>query len=207
MVFAGFALTAALGIPCFLMMHRYGLRSTRIWFRPSREQPMRGQTNCREMLMVNRTVLVADDSQTVRVLTQRALRAAGYEVVLAENGQQAVEMAGLHRPQIVILDIQMPIMDGYEACDRILRLENNLPNLRIIFLTSERGQQLDQLGRQYGAYLPKPFNEQLLLSTMQGLFDRGTDVNVCCNTGSSLCGEDSGSAESRCPSQMSLCSE
>jgi CheY-like chemotaxis protein len=159
------------------------------------------------MLMVKRTVLVADDSQTVRVLTQRALRAAGYEVVLAENGQQAVEMAGLHRPQIVILDIQMPIMDGYEACDRILRLENNLPNLRIIFLTSERGQQLDQLGRQYGAYLPKPFNEQLLLSTMQGLFDRATDVNVCCNTGSSSSGEDSGSSESRCPSQLSLCSE
>jgi CheY-like chemotaxis protein len=152
------------------------------------------------MLMANRTVLVADDSQTVRVLTQRALRAAGYEVFLAENGQEAVALAGLHRPQVIILDIQMPIMDGYEACDRILGLPNNAKQLRIIFLTSERGQQLEQLGRQFGAYLPKPFNEQLLLSTIQALFTMDGTTGECS-------GSEAKSLECRDQGNLSLCSK
>jgi CheY-like chemotaxis protein len=152
------------------------------------------------MVMANRTVLIADDSQTVRVLTQRALRTAGFEVLLAENGQEAVALADLHRPQIIILDIQMPVMGGYEACDRILRLAHNSPQLRIIFLTSERGQQLDQLGRQYGAYLPKPFNEENLLSTIHGLYGNSNVAGESCSsiTSGIKCGDSE---------HLSLCSK
>lgn len=118
-------------------------------------------------------ILVADDSRTIRTLTQRLLSDAGYEVVLAENGREAVELMRDERPHLVILDIQMPVMDGYEACENILQLPEVNSNLRIIFLTSERGCHLDQLGKQFGAYLPKPLDSRLLLSTVQHLLAEG----------------------------------
>lgn len=119
--------------------------------------------------MEKAVILIADDSQTVRLLTQRALQSAGYLVQAAKNGAEAVALAAEHHPQVVILDIQMPVMDGYEACDRILQLTENASQMRIIFLTCEQGSQLDQLGKQYGAYLPKPFNCDSLLATVERL--------------------------------------
>lgn len=122
-------------------------------------------------------ILVADDSRTIRVLTERLLSSAGFDVILAENGCQAIELAEEYKPQLVILDIQMPVMDGYEACDRILRLPDVSPGLRIIFLTSERGCHLDQLGKQFGAYLPKPLDSELLLQTVQNLLAEGNSAH------------------------------
>lgn len=116
-------------------------------------------------------ILIADDSQTVRLLSQRALQAAGYQVLVAKDGAEAVALAAEHHPQVVILDIQMPVMDGYEACDRILKLAGHASQMRIIFLTCEQGSQLDQLGKQYGAYLPKPLNSNLLLTTVDRLLN------------------------------------
>lgn len=118
-------------------------------------------------------ILIADDSRTIRNLTQRFLGEAGYQVILAENGKEAVELTCSERPCLVILDIQMPVMDGYEACEKILQLPDINPNLRIIFLTSERGCHLDQLGREFGAYLPKPLDRKQLLSTVDRLLGEG----------------------------------
>lgn len=123
--------------------------------------------------MVARTkILVADDSRAIRTLTQRILAAAGYEVVLACDGLQAVEVARDQRPEVVLLDIQMPAMDGYEACQRILQLPDRHPELRIIFLTKDQAGHLDTLGRQLGAYLPKPVNAEALLTTLRVLLQR-----------------------------------
>jgi CheY-like chemotaxis protein len=114
-------------------------------------------------------ILIADDSQTVRLLSQRVLQGAGYQVLVAKDGAEAVALAAENHPQVVILDIQMPVMDGYEACDRILKLADNVSQMRIVFLTCEQGLQLEQLGKQYGAYLPKPFNSDSLLATVKRL--------------------------------------
>ncbi|MEM7477577.1 MAG: response regulator, partial [Planctomycetota bacterium] len=63
-------------------------------------------------------ILVADDSRTVRIYVQRALTRAGYEVILSCDGVEAVELARKHSPDLAILDIQMPEMDGYTACEK-----------------------------------------------------------------------------------------
>ncbi len=121
--------------------------------------------------MARKTILVADDSKTVRIQLQRLLSDAGYDVRLAQDGREAVDMVRTEQTDLVILDIQMPAMDGYEACDRILQLPAVDSNLRIIFLTSDRGCHLEQLGRQFGSYLRKPIDGTVLLSTISRLLN------------------------------------
>ena len=116
-------------------------------------------------------ILIADDSRAVRVCLERVLRAAGYEVFVACDGAEAVRVAREVEPHLVILDIQMPEMDGYAACDEILQ-NGSLP---IIFLTKALAPHLNLLGHQLGAYLPKPANEKTLLDTVR-------DLLQCANT-------------------------
>ena len=114
-------------------------------------------------------VLVADDSRTIRALVRRTLSAAGFDVILASDGLEAVQFAKRDRPDLVILDIQMPEMDGYSACEKILALEDHPTDLPIIFLTKDNATHLDTLGTELGAYLPKPVCEETLLETVQTL--------------------------------------
>jgi OmpR family response regulator RpaB len=113
-------------------------------------------------------ILVADDSRAVRVCLERTLRAAGFDVVLACDGLQAVQAVREIGPDLVILDIQMPEMDGYAACDQILKI-NPLP---IVFLTKDLAPHLSMLGDQLGAYLPKPADEEKLVTTVRKLLQR-----------------------------------
>lgn len=116
-------------------------------------------------------ILIADDSGTVRTVVRRILTAAGYEVVLACDGRQAVESYCVERPDLVIMDIQMPEMDGYAASQEILNLNGATTDLPIVFLTKDTGTHLGPLGSELGAYLPKPVREQTLLATIQSLLD------------------------------------
>ncbi|WP_153556273.1 response regulator [Roseimaritima sediminicola] len=119
--------------------------------------------------MASATILVADDSGTVRTLVRRALVAAGFQVVTADNGVAAVAQFRQHAPELVILDIQMPEMDGYEACQQILAANLGRRPLPIVFLTRDTAQHLDALGSELGAYLPKPVCEQQLVETVRAL--------------------------------------
>ena len=110
-------------------------------------------------------VLIADDSRAVRVCLERSLRGAGYQVFVASDGAEAVRLAAEVEPQLVILDIQMPEMDGYAACDQILQ-QRSIP---VIFLTKTVASQLNALGHQLGAYIPKPADEHTLLRTVNEL--------------------------------------
>ncbi len=118
-------------------------------------------------------ILVADDSRTVRTLVHRALSNAGFEVTLARDGAEAVQLASHDLPDLVILDIQMPGVDGYAACEQILQLSCGRPTPPIIFLTKEIAVHLAALGSQLGAYLPKPVSDQSLLMTVHRLLGRG----------------------------------
>ncbi|MEM7312301.1 MAG: response regulator [Planctomycetota bacterium] len=112
-------------------------------------------------------ILVADDSRTVQCTLKRILSPAGYQLLFASDGREAVDMATLGHPDLAILDILMPEMDGYAACDEILK-QSVIP---IVFLTREPGPQLSELGRQLGAYLPKPVDEESLLLTVADLLN------------------------------------
>lgn len=110
-------------------------------------------------------ILVADDSRAVRVCLERALSAAGFQVIVACDGFEAVRLAREAEPDLAILDIQMPEMDGYAACDQILQ-HGSLP---IILLTNHLAPHLNTLGNQIGAYLPKPADDETLISTVRKL--------------------------------------
>jgi DNA-binding response OmpR family regulator len=116
--------------------------------------------------MSNPQILVADDSRTIRSHVGKILSEAGFEVILASDGCEAVEIARRESPDLVILDIQMPIMDGYQACEEILAMDDSLP---IVFLTKNDAQHLKALGDDLGAYLQKPVSAEELLTTVRSL--------------------------------------
>jgi DNA-binding response OmpR family regulator len=119
-----------------------------------------------------KTILVADDSRTVLRLTERTLVAAGYEVLLAEDGRQAVDTALANRPDLIVLDINMPELDGYGVCHELLANGSWNGSTPVIFLTSAAEPHLETLGNQLGAFLSKPTEPELLLDTVASLIQR-----------------------------------
>jgi two-component system cell cycle response regulator len=102
-------------------------------------------------------VLVADDSATVRALLRLELEAAGYGVVEAENGEQAVELATTSQPSVILLDVEMPVLDGHQAL-AALKADERTSDVPVVFLSGRgAGDDLVQALRE-GAhdYLRKP---------------------------------------------------
>ncbi|MCP5318635.1 MAG: response regulator [Chromatiaceae bacterium] len=118
---------------------------------------------------VARKVLIVDDNAGLRKLIRLTLKTAGFQLLEAENGDDALRMTKSHLPDFVLLDVMMPgSMDGYQVCSAI----KNDPSLRHVrvFILSARAQQADlDAGRQAGAehYLVKPFSPVELLKLVQ----------------------------------------
>ena len=103
-------------------------------------------------------ILIAEDERDIRDLVAFTLRFAGYEVFAAANGAEAVEMAPNVNPDLILMDVRMPRMTGYEAC-KAMKANPNLKDIPVVFLTA-RGQESEiQQGLDAGAeeYLLKPF--------------------------------------------------
>ena len=120
------------------------------------------------------TILVADDSMTVLRLIDRTLRDAGFNVRLADDGRKAVTLAFEVRPDLIVLDINMPELDGYGVCHELLASKDWDESTPVIFLTSADAPHLETLGNQLGAFLAKPTEPDLLLSTVTSLLARRT---------------------------------
>ncbi|MBE7364316.1 response regulator transcription factor [Corynebacterium aurimucosum] len=122
-------------------------------------------------------ILVVDDEQAVRESLRRSLKFNGYEVVLAADGVQAVEMVHSDSPELLILDVMMPNMDGLEVC-RTLRSEGwDRP---ILVLTARDGVSDRVAGLDAGAddYLPKPFALEELLARVRSLVRRAAAGSI-----------------------------
>ena len=103
-------------------------------------------------------ILIAEDERDIRDLITFTLRFAGYEVVAASNGEEAVALALQEIPDLIISDVRMPRMNGYEACEKI-KAEEKTKDIPVIFL-SAKGQETEiSSGLDAGAeeYLLKPF--------------------------------------------------
>ncbi|MEA4973921.1 MAG: response regulator YycF [Candidatus Metalachnospira sp.] len=114
---------------------------------------------------MNQTVLVVDDEKNIVNIIAFNLKKEGYEVLTAGDGEEAVEIACSKQPNLILLDIMMPKMDGYEACKRI-REKYNMP---IIMLTA-RAEEIDKvLGLEMGAddYVTKPFGTRELIARVK----------------------------------------
>ncbi|MBV9131550.1 MAG: response regulator, partial [Chloroflexi bacterium] len=108
------------------------------------------------------TVLVADDEKNILQLARMYLQAEGFTVETAANGREALEKVKVAKPDLLVLDLMMPEIDGWEVCRR-LRKESDLP---IIMLTA-RGDDVDKIvGLELGAddYMTKPFNARELVA-------------------------------------------
>jgi chemosensory pili system protein ChpA (sensor histidine kinase/response regulator) len=114
-------------------------------------------------------VLVVDDSITVRRVTQRLLKREGYRVALANDGLQAIERLQEEKPAVVLSDIEMPRMDGFDLA-RNIRGDARLSDLPIIMITSRIADKHREHARQLGVdhYLGKPYSEEELLGLIRG---------------------------------------
>lgn len=103
-------------------------------------------------------ILIAEDERDIRDLVAFTLRFAGYEVFAASNGEEAVEMAPQINPDLVLMDVRMPRMTGYEAC-RALKANPDLKDIPVVFLSAKGQESEIQQGFDAGAeeYLLKPF--------------------------------------------------
>ena len=116
------------------------------------------------------TILTADDDPQLLRLVSRNLELEDYEVVTASNGQQALEMIETQTPDLVLLDVMMPKMDGFTVCQRV-REFSAVP----IILITARGQDQDKVrGLDLGAddYLTKPFSVDELLARVRAVLRR-----------------------------------
>ncbi len=114
---------------------------------------------------MEKNILVVDDEQNIVNIIKYNLKKEGYNVLTAENGQEALEVFKKSNPDLILLDIMMPVLDGYEVCKKI-RETSNVP---IIMLTS-RAEEVDKvLGLELGAddYVTKPFGVRELLARVK----------------------------------------
>ncbi len=118
-------------------------------------------------------ILVVDDEEYIQELLKFNLEKEGFEVVLADDGGQALEYTNKLLPDLVILDIMLPGMDGLEVC-KLLRRTPQLSSIPVIMLTA-RGEELDKvLGLELGAddYLTKPFSPRELVARVKARLRR-----------------------------------
>lgn len=115
-------------------------------------------------------IIVADDDREVRELIIFALRFAGHKVIGAQNGKEVIQLAHQLMPDLILMDVRMPIMNGYEAC-KTIKAENETKSIPVIFL-SARGQEAEiQAGLSAGGddYILKPISPDQLTKKV-GLF-------------------------------------
>jgi twitching motility two-component system response regulator PilG len=112
-------------------------------------------------------VLVIDDSNTIRRSAEMFLRQAGFEVILAEDGFDALAKISDHQPKVIFVDIMMPRLDGYQTC-ALIKQNPTLKATPVIMLSSKDGVFDRARGRLAGSdrYLTKPFTKEALIDTV-----------------------------------------
>jgi CheY-like chemotaxis protein len=103
-------------------------------------------------------ILIAEDERDIRDLVAFTLRFAGHEVFAASNGEEAVDLAPKVNPDLILMDVRMPRMTGYEAC-KVLKANPDMKDIPVVFLSAKGQESEIQQGLEVGAeaYLLKPF--------------------------------------------------
>ena len=119
-----------------------------------------------------RILLVDDEPDLVKLVSVR-LVSAGYDIVTAYDGQQALEQVKLQKPSLIILDLMLPKLDGYKVC-RLLKFDERYKNIPILIFTARAQVEDIQLATHCGAdaYLTKPFDAKMLLDKLKELLGR-----------------------------------
>ena len=106
------------------------------------------------------TVLVAEDSQDTRAMLKRAFELKGYQVYEAEDGQEALEIARRHRPSLIVIDLNMPVLDGLETIKSLRELEGKGEQVPIVAITAYDVPGMEDAALENGCnrYLRKPLD-------------------------------------------------
>jgi CheY-like chemotaxis protein len=122
------------------------------------------------MPTAKKRILVCDDDPVILRLLQVNLELEGYEVLTASHGEEAVQVAKDEVPDLVILDIMMPRLDGYQTCER-LKSEDSTKDIPVVFLSAKAQQSDIERGRSFGVeeYLTKPFDPSDLIDVVERL--------------------------------------
>jgi len=117
---------------------------------------------------MRKRILVVEDQEDNRRILRDLLGNAGYELVEVESGEEAVTAVGMRRPDLIVMDIQLPVMDGYEAARRI-KSDPNMKAVPIIAVTSYALAGDEDKARAAGcnAYISKPFSPRALLEKVR----------------------------------------
>ncbi len=112
-------------------------------------------------------ILAVDDSPTILEMIKAILVAGGYDVITAADGQEALNAARSEKPDLILLDVMLPKLDGYRVC-RLLKFDQNYKHIPIIMLTAKTEEQSMATGLRTGAdqYLTKPIEPEHLLSSV-----------------------------------------
>jgi DNA-binding response OmpR family regulator len=115
-------------------------------------------------------ILIAEDEPDIRELVAFVLRFAGHEVTTTPNGEDALHQASLIIPDIIIMDVRMPRMTGYEAC-RAMKADNSLKDIPVVFLSAKGQDSEINTGLEAGAeeYLLKPFSPDQLAERVKAI--------------------------------------
>jgi len=128
--------------------------------------------------MAKEKILIVDDEEHILELLKFNLLNAGYDVFIASDGIEAVKVAKSEKPSLVLLDLMLPGMDGFDVCKEIKR-DNEMKKTSIIMLTA-KGEELDKiLGLELGAddYITKPFSVRELLARVKAVLRRSNSSN------------------------------
>lgn len=115
-------------------------------------------------------ILITEDSPTVLEILKSVLEEEGYEVNAAADGQQALNLAKAERPDLIILDLMLPKIDGYKVC-RMLKFDEKYKDIPIIMLTARTNETDEKLGKEVGAdaYIRKPFEPEAVIDEIKKL--------------------------------------
>ena len=124
--------------------------------------------------MRRKKILLVDDSATTLMMEQMVLRGQSYQIVTASNGREAVATAAIEQPDLILLDVIMPEMNGFEACRRI-RQQEATKNVPIIMVTTKGEEQNVETGFESGCsdYITKPINGAELLTKVRSYLAAG----------------------------------
>jgi len=122
---------------------------------------------------MSKRILIVDDEPDILEFLSYYLRNSGYSIEVANNGVEAITMAHKFQPHLILLDVMMPNMDGYEAC-REIRKDQALKDTLIAFLTARNEDEAQIEGLDSGAddYIPKPIKPKVLVSKIEALLRR-----------------------------------
>jgi two-component system, cell cycle response regulator DivK len=122
---------------------------------------------------MTKRILMVEDTEDNRQIIRDLMESVGYDLIEAEDGAAGVAMAAKHRPDLILMDIQLPVMDGYEACRRI-KANPDLRHIPIIAVTSYAlsGDETKTKAAGCDGYVAKPFSPRQLLAKMNEFLER-----------------------------------